>query len=82
LLQASEFNAPLRIKELLENVLMRTTSIEVFTRDSGKALIQVTDNGCGMSETDARMSFSAMHSKSALPMITFHPHHGLKGESA
>ena len=46
------------IKELLENAIdAGATSIEVFTRDSGKTLIQVTDNGCGMSETDARMSF-------------------------
>src|SRR5258706_6955282 len=46
------------IKELLENAIdAGATSIEVFTRDSGKALIQVTDNGQGMSETDARMSF-------------------------
>jgi DNA mismatch repair protein MutL len=46
------------IKELLENAIdAGATSIEVFTRDSGKTLIQVTDNGCGMSETDSRMSF-------------------------
>src|ERR1041385_3504824 len=46
------------VKELLENAIdAGAASIEVFTRDSGKTLIQVTDNGCGMSETDARMSF-------------------------
>ena len=46
------------IKELLENAIdAGATTIDVFTRDSGKTLIQVTDNGCGMSETDARMSF-------------------------
>src|SRR5436305_1547388 len=46
------------VKELLENAIdAGATSIEVFTRDSGKTLIQVIDNGCGMSETDARMSF-------------------------
>src|SRR5689334_5898832 len=46
------------VKELLENAIdAGATAIEVFTRDSGKTLIQITDNGCGMSETDARMSF-------------------------
>jgi len=46
------------VKELLENAIdAGAASIEVFTRDSGKTLIQVIDNGCGMSETDARMSF-------------------------
>ncbi len=46
------------IKELIENsVDAGSTSIKVITRDGGKTLIQIIDNGCGMSETDARMSF-------------------------
>ncbi|MFM2134630.1 MAG: mismatch repair protein mutL [Bacteroidota bacterium] len=46
------------VKELLENAIdAGSSSIEVFVRDSGKTLLQVTDNGCGMSATDARMSF-------------------------
>ncbi len=46
------------VKELLENsVDAGATSIEVFIKDAGKALIQIIDNGCGMSEMDARMSF-------------------------
>src|SRR5512133_2587588 len=46
------------IKELVENsVDAGSSQIKVITRDGGKALIQIIDNGCGMSETDARMSF-------------------------
>ncbi|HEX2395179.1 MAG TPA: DNA mismatch repair endonuclease MutL [Bacteroidales bacterium] len=46
------------VKELLENsVDAGCTSVKVITRDGGKTLIQVIDNGCGMSDTDARMSF-------------------------
>ena len=46
------------IKELMENGLdAGATSITVIVKDAGKALIQVIDNGQGMSETDARMAF-------------------------
>lgn len=46
------------LKELLENAIdAGSTQIEVFVKDSGKTLIQVIDNGCGMSSTDARRSF-------------------------
>ncbi len=46
------------VKELLENAVdAAATEIKLFINDAGKALIQVTDNGKGMSETDARMSF-------------------------
>lgn len=46
------------VKELIENsVDAASTCISVFIKDGGKILIQVTDNGCGMSETDARMAF-------------------------
>ncbi|MFP5041917.1 DNA mismatch repair endonuclease MutL [Parasediminibacterium sp. JCM 36343] len=45
------------VKELLENAVdAGATSIQLFVQDAGKALIQVIDNGKGMSETDARMS--------------------------
>lgn len=46
------------IKELVENAIdAGATLIQVVVADAGKASIQVIDNGCGMSETDARLSF-------------------------
>jgi DNA mismatch repair protein MutL len=46
------------VKELLENAIdAGATRIQLILREAGKTLIQVIDNGCGMSETDARMSF-------------------------
>jgi DNA mismatch repair protein MutL len=46
------------VKELMENAVdADSRSIAVVIKDSGKTLIQVTDDGCGMSETDARLSF-------------------------
>jgi DNA mismatch repair protein MutL len=46
------------VKELLENAVdAGATQVRLIIRDAGKVLIQVIDNGCGMSETDARMSF-------------------------
>ncbi|MFK7935173.1 MAG: DNA mismatch repair endonuclease MutL [Saprospiraceae bacterium] len=46
------------VKELLENsVDAGSTNIKLIIKEAGKTLIQVIDNGCGMSETDARMAF-------------------------
>ncbi|HEU0065514.1 MAG TPA: DNA mismatch repair endonuclease MutL [Flavisolibacter sp.] len=46
------------VKELLENAVdAGATEIKLLINDAGKALIQVIDNGVGMSETDARMAF-------------------------
>lgn len=46
------------VKELLENAVdAGATEIKLFVNDAGKALLQVVDNGHGMSETDARMAF-------------------------
>lgn len=46
------------VKELVENALDAGAGrIQLILKDGGKALIQVIDNGCGMSGTDARMSF-------------------------
>ena len=46
------------VKELLENSLdADATDIKLIIKDAGRTLIQVTDNGKGMSETDARLCF-------------------------
>ena len=46
------------VKELLENAVdAGATEIKLIIADAGKSLIQVIDNGVGMSETDARMCF-------------------------
>ena len=46
------------VKELLENAIdAKATKIELIIREAGRNLIQVVDNGIGMSETDARLSF-------------------------
>jgi DNA mismatch repair protein MutL len=46
------------VKELMENAVdAEAGSINVIIKDSGRTLIQVIDNGTGMSETDARLSF-------------------------
>lgn len=46
------------VKELLENSIdAKSTKIQLVVKDAGKQLIQVIDNGKGMSTTDARMCF-------------------------
>ena len=46
------------VKELLENAVdAGATQIKLLVKDAGKTLIQLIDNGSGMSETDARMCF-------------------------
>jgi DNA mismatch repair protein MutL len=46
------------VKELIENAIdAGADKIQLILKDAGKSLIQVIDNGCGMSLTDARMSF-------------------------
>ena len=46
------------VKELVENSLdSGATEITIHVKDAGKTLVQITDNGCGMSPTDARMAF-------------------------
>lgn len=46
------------VKELLENsVDAGSSKIKLVVKDAGKQLIQVIDDGSGMSETDARMCF-------------------------
>ena len=46
------------VKELLENALdAGATEINLIVKEAGKTLVQVVDNGFGMSETDARLCF-------------------------
>lgn len=46
------------VKELMENAVdAGGNNIKVIIKDAGKSLIQVIDDGAGMSETDARLSF-------------------------
>jgi DNA mismatch repair protein MutL len=46
------------VKELLENAVdAKADSIQLIIKDAGKTLIQVIDNGIGMSTTDIRMAF-------------------------
>ena len=57
------------VKELLENAVdAGADEIKLLINDAGKALIQVTDNGYGMSETDARMAFER-HATSKIKSI-------------
>jgi DNA mismatch repair protein MutL len=46
------------IKELVENAIdAGSTEIKINVKDAGKTFLQIVDNGCGMSDTDARLSF-------------------------
>jgi DNA mismatch repair protein MutL len=57
------------VKELLENAVDAGASeIKLILQDAGKALVQIIDNGSGMSETDARMSFER-HATSKIQTI-------------
>jgi len=56
------------IKELVENAVdAGATEINIVIKDAGKTLIQVIDNGCGMSEMDVRMAFER-HATSKIRM--------------
>ena len=72
------------VKELLENAVdAGATEIKLLVNDAGKSLIQVVDNGKGMSETDARMSFER-HATSKIKSINdlFHiKTMGFRGEA-
>ena len=72
------------VKELLENAIdAGATSITVVVSDAGSTLIQITDNGCGMSPSDARMSFER-HATSKIQHIDdLHSLHtfGFRGEA-
>ena len=72
------------IKELVENSIdAGATSINVVCTDSGRTSIQVVDNGKGMSETDARLSFER-HATSKIRQADdlFNLHHGFPWRGA
>lgn len=72
------------IKELVENAADAGASdIRIYIKDAGKTLIQVIDNGKGMSETDARMAFerhATSKIKSAEDLFSLHTM-GFRGEA-
>lgn len=72
------------VKELVENAVdAGAKSIQVIVRDAGRTLIQVVDDGCGMSDTDARLAFER-HATSkiqkAADLFTLHTM-GFRGEA-
>ena len=72
------------VKELMENAVdAGASSVEVIIKNAGRTLIQVIDNGSGMSETDARLSFER-HATSKIKCADdlFHLHtKGFRGEA-
>ncbi len=72
------------VKELMENSIdAQATEIQLIVKDSGKTLIQVVDNGMGMSGTDARLSFerhATSKIKSAEDLFNLHTK-GFRGEA-
>ena len=72
------------IKELVENSIdAGATSITIILKDAGRTLIQVIDNGSGMSDTDARLAFER-HATSKIAraddLFTLHTM-GFRGEA-
>ncbi|MCF7799383.1 DNA mismatch repair endonuclease MutL [Candidatus Babeliales bacterium] len=54
------------VKEIIENSIdAEATQISLFINNAGKDLIRIVDNGCGMSEADAKLCF-AIHSTSKI----------------
>lgn len=72
------------VKELVENAVdAGADRIEIIIKDAGRTLVQVVDNGCGMSMTDARLAFER-HSTSkiteASDLLSLHTM-GFRGEA-
>lgn len=72
------------VKELLENAIdAKATTIKLLVKDAGKTLVQVIDNGSGMSVTDARLSFerhATSKIRSAEDLFQLHTK-GFRGEA-
>ncbi len=72
------------IKELVENAIdAQATSVQIILKDAGRTLIQIIDNGVGMTDTDARLAFER-HSTSKIrqadDLFTLHTM-GFRGEA-
>ncbi|MBO4803077.1 MAG: DNA mismatch repair endonuclease MutL [Muribaculaceae bacterium] len=72
------------IKELVENAIdAQATHVQIILKDSGRTLIQIIDDGVGMSETDARLAFerhSTSKIRSAEDLFSLHTM-GFRGEA-
>lgn len=72
------------VKELLENAIdAEATQIKLYLKDAGRTLVQVVDNGIGMSPTDARLAFerhATSKIRSADDLFTLHTK-GFRGEA-
>ena len=72
------------VKELLENAIdAEATNIKLIIKEAGKTLIQIIDNGKGMSQTDARLSFerhATSKIKKAEDLFNLHTK-GFRGEA-
>ena len=72
------------VKELVENAVdAGATTIDIVLKDAGRTLIQVIDNGTGMSATDARLAFerhSTSKIKEASDLFALHTM-GFRGEA-
>lgn len=72
------------VKELLENAVdAGAHTVKLIVKDGGKTLIQVVDDGCGMSPTDARLSFerhATSKIRSAEDLFAIHTK-GFRGEA-
>lgn len=72
------------VKELVENAIdAHATSVQIILKDAGRTLIQIIDNGTGMSETDARLAFerhSTSKIRAAEDLFSLHTM-GFRGEA-
>ncbi|MBR5684737.1 MAG: DNA mismatch repair endonuclease MutL [Muribaculaceae bacterium] len=72
------------IKELVENAIdAQATHVQIILKDSGRTLIQIIDDGVGMSETDARLAFerhSTSKIRTAEDLFSLHTM-GFRGEA-
>ena len=73
------------IKELVENAIdAKADNIQIILKDAGRTLIQIIDNGVGMTDTDARLAFerhSTSKIRTADDLFTLHTM-GFRGEAA